>query len=211
MSKKNQRTSKGSERQTSTRPQSRTGLYVAVPLVALALLVVGIWLFTQRQPASAATPEEVAAEIIPQEGDATSYGIPLSLDNTQRFIDYYNATTLTPEQEDIKRKALETLRAPCCDDNPMSTCCCPCNLAKSVWGLSSYLIVEKGYGVEEVRESALQWLRFIHSDYYVMQELSNRGVDPGRYGLSYQAPCYEGYCELPFVGGGCGGMQTLRQ
>ena len=111
MSKKNQRTSKGSRRGTAAGSQSRTGLYAAVSLVVLALLVAGVWLFSQRQPASAATPEEVAAEIIPQEGDATSYGIPLSLDNTQRFIDYYNATTLTSEQEDIKRKALETLRA----------------------------------------------------------------------------------------------------
>ena len=200
-----------SERRTLARRQSRTGLYVAVLLVAFALLISGIWLFSQRQSASAATPEEVATEIIPQEGDATAYGIPLSLDNTQRFIDYSNAITLNSEQENTKRKALQSLRAPCCDDNPMSTCCCPCNLAKSVWGLSSYLIVEKGYEVEQVRESALQWLRFIHSDYYVMQELRNRGIDPGRYGLSYEAPCYEGYCELPFVDGGCGGMEELRQ
>jgi len=109
------------------------------------------------------------------------------------------------------REALLPLKAPCCDDNSMATCCCPCNLAQSVWGLSSYLIAEEDYGVEQVRESALQWLRFIHSDYYVMQELGNRGVDPGRYGLTYEAPCYTGKCELPFVDGGCGGMAELRE
>lgn len=209
MSRK-KRTSPRKQKRASRRPRPGS-LYVAVPLFVLVLLVGGVWLLGRRQQVvGAATPEEVAAEIIPQEGEPTAYGIPLSLDNTQRFIDYYDAIPLTPEQEDIKRKALQTLRAPCCDDNPMSTCCCPCNLAKSVWGLSSYLIVEKGYGVEEVRESALQWLRFIHDDYYVMRELENKGVDPGQYGLSYKAPCYEGYCERPFADGGCGGMQELK-
>ena len=163
------------------------------------------------QPAAAVTPEEVAAEIIPHAGDPTTYGIPLSLDNTQRFIGYYNTASLTSEQKSTMEKALLPLKAPCCDDNPMSTCCCPCNLAKSVWGLSSYLIVEENYGAEQVRESAQQWLHFIHSDYYVMQELGHRGVDPGKYGLSYKAPCYTGYCELPFVDGGCGGMAELKQ
>ncbi len=183
-------------------------LYIALPVAVL--LIGGGWLLNQRQQTSSVTPAEVAAEIIPQEGDPTAYGVSLSLDNTQQFIDYHEAAALTPEQESIMRNALLPLKAPCCDDNPMSTCCCPCNLAKSVWGLSSYLIVEEGYEVEQVRESALQWLRFIHSDYYVMQELKNRGVNPGRYGLSYEAPCYTGKCELPFVDGGCGGMGELR-
>ena len=198
-------------KRSKARKRSRTSVYVTVSLVTLALIVGGGWLLSRRQPVNAATPAEVAAEIIPQAGDPTAYDIPLSLDNTQRFIDYYEAAALTPEQESIMRNALLPLKAPCCDDNPMSTCCCPCNLAKSVWGLSSYLIVEENYGVEQVRESALQWLRFIHSDYYVMQELRNRGVNPGRYGLSYQAPCYNGYCERPFVDGGCGGMGELKQ
>lgn len=211
MSAKKQRRRRKSKRPTGIKPQEMRGLYIAVAVVALALLVGGIWLLTRPHQADAATPEEVAAEIIPQKGDPTAYGIPLSLDNTQMFIDYYNSTTLTPEQENIMRKALLPLGAPCCDDNPMATCCCLCNLAKSVWGLSSYLIVEKNYGVEQVRESALQWLRFIHSDYYVMRELENRGVNLGKYGLSYEAPCYEGRCELPFADGGCGGMGELKQ
>ena len=211
MSNKSKRRSKQSKKRTTARPQSRTGLYVAVPLLALALAIGGVWLLSRPRQATAVTPAEVAAEIIPKEGDATAYGIPLSLDNTQGFIDHYNASSLTPEQESAMEKALRSLKAPCCDDNPMSTCCCPCNLAKSVWGLSSYLIVEENYGIEQVRESASQWLHFIHSDYYVMRELENRGVDPHQYGLSYEAPCYEGYCELPFVDGGCGGMQVLKE
>ena len=184
---------------------------MAVPLLALALVVGGGWLLSQRQQVSAATPAEVAAEIIPQEGDSTTYDIPLSLDNTQQFIDYYEAAALTAEQESTKEDALLPLKAPCCDDNSMATCCCPCNLAKSVWGLSSYLIVEENYGVEQVRESALEWLRFIHSDYYVGQELGNRGVNPDKYGLPHGDACYTGRCELTFADDGCGGMGELRQ
>jgi hypothetical protein len=93
----------------------------------------------------------------------------------------------------------------------MSTCCCDCNLAKSVWGLSGYLAAEKGLGAEEVRASALQWLRFIHSDYYVGQELAERGVNPARYDLPQGDSCYTGRCELPFAESGCGGMGVLRQ
>jgi hypothetical protein len=177
----------------------------------VGVLASGGWLLAQRQPASAATPEEVRAEIVPQEGDPTAYDLPLSLDNTQRFIDYYEMTSLTPEQERIMEDALLPLKAPCCDDNPMSTCCCDCNLAKSVWGLSGYLAAEKGFGAEQVQESALQWLRFIHSDYYVGQELANRGVNPDKYDLPRGDSCYTGRCELPFTSAGCGGMGVLRQ
>ena len=211
MSRKKRQRGKKNEKRASGKSQGRKSLYVAVLLLALALVVGGGWLLNQRQQVSAATPEEVAAEIIPQEGDPTAYDIPLSLDNTQQFIDYYNATTLTAEQESTMRNALLPLKAPCCDDNSMATCCCPCNLAKSVWGLSSYLIAEKDYNAEQVRESALQWLRFIHSDYYVAQELRSRGGNPDKYGLPHGDACYAGRCELPFVNDGCGGMGELVQ
>jgi hypothetical protein len=211
MPSKKQRRHKTSKKRPRGKTQRKTRQYVIVSLLALALSVGAIWLLNQRQSVSAATPAEVAAEIIPQEGDPTSYGIHLSLANTQMFIDYYNTLALTPEQQNVMQEALLPLKAPCCDDNSMATCCCPCNLAKSVWGLSSYLIVEENYGSEQVKESALQWLRFIHSDYHIMRELENRGVNPGKYGLSYEAPCYSGGCELPFIDGGCGGMQELRE
>ena len=209
--RKNKRGGKRSKARKRGDFRSRTSLYVTIPLVALVIIVGGIWLLKRRQPVDAATPAEVAAEIIPHEGEPTAYGIPLSLDNAQRFIDYYETATLTAEQESIKEDALLPLKAPCCDDNPMSTCCCPCNLAKSVWGLSSYLIVEEKYDVEQVRESALQWLRFIQSDYYVGQELKNKGVNPDKYGLPHGDACYTGRCELPFVDDGCGGMGALKQ
>jgi hypothetical protein len=180
-----------------------------VIILALVLLIGGGCSQTTQQ-ADTVTPEEVAAEIIPQEGEETPYGIPLSLNNTQQFIDYYNAARLTSEQKSIMQKALLPLKAPCCDDNSMATCCCPCNLAKSVWGLSSYLIAEQNYDAEQVRESALEWLRFIHNNYYVIQELKARGVDPATYGLSHENPCYVGNCELPFREDGCGGMGKLK-
>ena len=200
---------------SSGRLRTAKGLFVVIPLLALALLVGGGCSSGQREKSTAVTPAEVTpaeieAEIIPHEGDPTSYGLPLSLDNTRRFVDYYDSTTLTASQKAIKDKALLPLKAPCCDDNSMATCCCPCNLAKSVWGLSSYLIAEENYDADQVQEAALQWLRFIHSNYYVVQELKDRGVDPGEYGLSHENPCYAGLCELPFVDGGCGGMADLR-
>ncbi len=207
--KKAQRSHKRGIRARDER-RARQSLYMVILPLALVLAGGGVWLFSQRQKASPVTPAEIEAEIIPQEGEQTSYGIALSLENTQLFLDYYHTASLTSQQEAIMRNALLPLKAPCCDDNSMATCCCPCNLAKSVWGLSSYLIVEKEYDASQVREAALQWLRFIHSNYYVVQELRNRGVDPGTYGLSYEDSCYAGLCELPFVDGGCGGMEALR-
>lgn len=145
----------------------------------------------------------------PREGDATSYGMPLSMKNAARFIDYYGQYSLTPTQEAVKYDALSALVAPCCDDQTMYTCCCPCNLAKTVWGLSAYLIVEKDCDSLAVREAALQWLRFIRRDYYKAVELEEQGLDPRAYGLRHSHSCYEGRCELPFRDGGCGGMVAL--
>ena len=79
-----------------------------------------------------------------------------------------------------------------------------------MWGLSKYLVVQENYSVEQVRESVLQWLRFIQPDYYVIQELKARGVDPAVHGLSWNNPCYAGACELPFAERGCGGMEGLK-
>ena len=62
----------------------------------------------------------------------------------------------------------------------------------------------------EVEDAAYEWLRFIFPDYYVIQELRNRGVDPATFGLSYESSCYSGRCELPFDESGCGGMEDLK-
>jgi hypothetical protein len=122
------------------------------------------------------------------------------------------------EQQAIRDAALSPLVAPCCDEYPASTCCCECNLSRSVWGLSDYLITEKGYGVDQVQEAALQWLHFIRPDYYVASELEQKGIDPGLWGLTTESTCFTNNCERPFYtkissgyAGGCGGMDELIQ
>ena len=66
--------------------------------------------------------ERIWAKIIPEEGTATSYGIPLSLENTQQFIDWYNTIKLSAKEQESRNAALNSLVAPCCDDKWMSTC-----------------------------------------------------------------------------------------
>jgi len=157
-------------------------------------------------------------EIIPEEGTATSYGISLSFENTQQFIDWYNSIELSAEEQAIRDVALSSQVAPCCDEYPMSTCCCECNLARSVWGLSAYLITEKDYGVNRVQEATSQWLNFIRPDYYVGRALEEEGIDPERWGFTTESSCFAGHCNRPFYTetssshlGGCGGMEEFIQ
>jgi hypothetical protein len=58
-------------------------------------------------------------------------------EQTKEFIAYSDSIQLTPEQELVKQEALSRIPAPCCSDNSAYTCCCPCNMAKSWWGLSN--------------------------------------------------------------------------
>ena len=193
---------------------------VILPSVGF-LLILGI---TMASLACGSAPEQQGldpamqawSEIIPEEGTATSYGISLSLDNTQQFIDWYYSMELSAEQLAIRDMALSSEVAPCCDEYPMSTCCCECNLSRSIWGLSAYLITEKDYGVSQVHGAALQWAHFIRPDYYVASELEQKGIDPGQWGFTTESTCFAGNCERPFYTetsdghlGGCGGMEEL--
>ena len=198
-----------------------------VKLVILPLVGCLVVLGTVMVSAACGNPPEqqgpdpvmqIWSQIVPAEGTATSYGISLSLDNTQQFIDWYNSIELSPEELAIRDAALSPLAAPCCDEYPMSTCCCECNLSRSVWGLSAYLITEKGYGVSQIQEAVLQWLRFIRPDYYVASGLEQEGIDPGQWGFTTESTCFAGHCERPFYTetadghlGGCGGMEELVQ
>src|SRR5574341_1550479 len=107
---------------------------------------------------------------------------------TEEFIGYYHSIKLTPEQENIKKEALSKIPAPCCKEFTQATCCCPCNLAKSVWGLSNYLIAKEDYDAARLKEAALEWIHFINKD----------GYDGNS--------CNSGRCPSPFREGGCGGM-----
>ncbi|HSL81739.1 MAG TPA: hypothetical protein VLF66_03130 [Thermoanaerobaculia bacterium] len=111
---------------------------------------------------------------------------------TLQFMRWYSDIELTPAQERIRVEALSAIPAPCCSDNSAATCCCPCNMAKSVWGLSKYLITEKGAGVEEVRQAAKDWFQFINPE-----------------GFSGDT-CYIGGCGRAFHENGCGGMRQDR-
>lgn len=104
--------------------RSKKACYVAASLVLLGLAMSSLagCGISEPQEIGSVTPDDVRAEIIPQEGQATSYGTALSLVNAQGFIDYYNAVQLTPAQDRIKRDALTALKAPCCDDNTMNEC-----------------------------------------------------------------------------------------
>jgi hypothetical protein len=109
----------------------------------------------------------------------------------KEFIAYYRSIKLTPEQERIKVEALAALRAPCCSEYTLATCCCPCNMSKSVWGMSAWLITEKGSGVAEVRQAAVDWVAFINPNGFTGDT------------------CPTGGCNRPFEHNGCGGMKEF--
>ena len=107
---------------------------------------------------------------------------------TAEFMGYYKSIRLTPEQEAVKKEALTALPAPCCSDNTAYTCCCPCNMSLTIWGLSNYLIAEKGYSAEALKAKVEEWIAFINPEGF-------SGV-----------VCYRGQCGRSFKNGGCGGM-----
>ncbi len=108
--------------------------------------------------------------------------------DTARFMAWEKEIELSPKQEAVKRAALEAIPAACCGDNSAYTCCCPCNLSRSVWGLSQYLVAKENYSATEVREKVSEWIAYVNPN-----------------GYSGQA-CYNGGCARPFSKDGCGGM-----
>jgi hypothetical protein len=151
-------------------------------LAATALAVAALFTF---QYASAA-PAKTAVTTV---GGITFQDVPTQ---TEQFIAWNESIQLTPAQEAIRVEALSAIPAPCCSDNSAATCCCPCNMAKSVWGLSKHLITEKGAGVAEVRQAAQDWFAFINPE-----------------GFSGDV-CYTGGCGKAFHENGCGGMRHDR-
>jgi hypothetical protein len=66
--------------------------------------------------------EQVWVKLIPEEGTDTTYGIPLSIENTEMFIDWHYSLELSSSEREIIDAALDPLAAPCCDDYPIRTC-----------------------------------------------------------------------------------------
>lgn len=108
---------------------------------------------------------------------------------TAELIDYSRSTALTPEQQSLKNRVLGTISAPCCEKFSVATCCCPCNLAKSVWGLSNFLIAKRHASAGELEEAVQRWFWFTNAK-----------------GYSGDACDTAGGCARPFSTNGCGGM-----
>lgn len=158
---------------------------------------------------------EIRAEIVPEEGAETTYGVSLSLDSLPQFVEWWY--TLVPSVEaDVRYiDALNALVAPCCDDNLAYRCCCEdgegqaCNIIRSAKGLAAHLILAHDFDADAIRGSVFEWLRFTRSDYYLAAELEARGVSPIPYALTTEGSCYRGMCDVPISQGGCGGMKEL--
>jgi hypothetical protein len=105
------------------------------------------------------------------------------------FIGYARSISLTPAPQRVREKALRAMAAPCCKEFPLATCCCPCNLAKSAWGLANFLIVRNGASAGEVKNAIGGWLAFVNPN-----------------GFSGDACDTAGGCARRFAHNGCGGM-----
>jgi hypothetical protein len=105
------------------------------------------------------------------------------------FIGYSRSITLTAEQKQIRDKALGSMPAACCDKFSQATCCCPCNLAKTVWGLSNYLIARKNADAAQVQKSVKDWLKFVNPKGFTGDICDSAGG-----------------CGKSFSNDGCGGM-----
>lgn len=108
---------------------------------------------------------------------------------TAEFIGYSRSITLSPAEQKVREKALRSMGAPCCKEFPVATCCCPCNLAKSAWGLANYLIARKGATAGQVEKSVEGWFAFVNPN-----------------GFSGDACNTAGGCARRFAHNGCGGM-----
>ncbi len=105
------------------------------------------------------------------------------------FIGYNRSIALTPAQKALRDRALAAMPAACCEKFSQATCCCPCNLAKSVWGLSNFLIVRQHATAPELQAAVRGWLKFVNAK-----------------GFSGDACDTAGGCERNFSNNGCGGM-----
>ena len=189
-------------KRTNTRSQR---LMLIILFTGVMAVLVGVLGTAQQE----GVLDSLKTELIPKYGQQTDYGIPLDLRNTAQFVEWFYTIELNESEQALKDSALSALVAPCCDDNSAATCCCECNLTRSVWGLSAYLIRDRAFDEEGVRQAAFDWLRFARPDYYIAAALEERGYEPSEFGLTTYGSCYRGICEFPLTEGGCAGMTEL--
>ena len=108
---------------------------------------------------------------------------------TRQFMEWEKTIRLTPAQEAVKKDALTRMPAPCCDDNSAYTCCCSCNVSRTIWGLSNYLIAEQGADAKTVETKVNEWITFVNPNGYSGKT------------------CYTRGCSRAFKHDGCGGMR----
>ena len=111
---------------------------------------------------------------------------------SREFMGYYHTIELTDEQEAIKKEVLGAMPAACCSGSTAYTCCCPCNLSKTIWGLSNYVIAKHGADATQLRAAVDAWMGFVNPNGF-------RGN-----------ACYQGGCDSSISGGGCGAMQEEK-
>lgn len=167
-------------------PMLRSRSLVSRPL-NLSLLFIGV--MTLLAPSASASQRRLQGHAPATAADKAA---PLVFHDveaqTREFVGYFFNIRLNPEQQALRDRALGELKAVCCDDFAMSSCCCVCNLSRSIWGLSNHLIVDQGYGEKRLQDAVKGWIAF---------------VNPSEF--SGQA-CHVDRCQLPFAKDGCGGM-----
>ena len=112
-------------------------------------------------------------------------------EQTRQFMEWEKTIRLTPQQEALKKEALSAIPAPCCSDNNAYTCCCACNVSRTIWGLTNYLITKQDAGPEQIRAKVTEWVGFVNPQGYKSGDT-----------------CYTGGCRRAFKHDGCGGMSA---
>jgi hypothetical protein len=160
--------------------------------IVLAIAVIAgftslFWRGGHSSPATAHSGRE-ASEAPAVHAAGTGIEFRDSAAQAREFIGYYNTIHLTPEQEALKAEVLQARPAACCKSSNAYTCCCTCNLSKTVWGLSNYAIAKQHVNAKELNELVDGWLSFVNPSGYEGDT------------------CYTGGCGLPGNQKGCGGM-----
>ena len=144
-------------------------------LIALAAALLAVW----------ASAGDAATTLKPGTKTPVFSDVPAQ---AKEFIGYADSISLAPEQQKIKEQVLSQIPANCCKKFSMLTCCCPCNMAKSIWGLSNFMLVRHGANAAQLKAAVESWVSTI-----------------GKGGFTGDA-CFTGGCGRPFAKNGCGGM-----
>ncbi len=157
--------------------------WMGVLAVGLVILVAAITTYSYLRPAAMRGEAPKTSSVPPASA---------AVQARARELIRYADMTLAPEQQAIKVEVLGSMPAYCCKKFPLLTCCCPCNLSKTVWGLSNYLIVVEQADAARLRTEVKDWIK---------------RTNPGGYSGD---GCFHGGCKRPFNQNGCGGMDQAN-